>query len=786
MRKWLHKKFLPLVLTLVFSVAGFGSFASMASATIASELEANLNLPQNILDLRVLDAVAEIPSDLLPADRNQVLQKIGTDPAVKSALDEALTLSNKLSAAQNAYDSAKATAEFSLSFGVCRISTDPLCVEAVAKNPTVVSALAAIQPLEDALVPVASKLRDALVAARNNQDSSILLLQKEGQLANQVNLFGSILTSKKDDVSEGFNQQGQADIIQQQAGGVTLSADDMAAKKAERNQAKELNLSDDEVVVKMQDACDIFSANGLISCAAVIIYKVVYTPTAYVLMFSGMIFDKILSLSTDSAFVNQGFINSSWTVVRDFSNMLFIFVLLYTGIMTMFGAADWRKVVLQVVVIALLINFSLFFTKVIIDAGNVLAVGILSSISPGNSISESLAGSFQPQQFLKTATLGDDTTGADAIVVFLVATVVSGFAAYVFFKVALLFMGRLMAFWFLMIVSPFALISMTLPKGNKFQEWLDTLLSQAFVAPVFLFFVYLIMMVIQAGQGGILGSFSNFGEEAGWFKALLAPIIVATLLCVALMKALEFAGSMAGDFGKMGADMAGKAMGMTSAGAAMTGGATIRAMSALGGKLEGRAGALGAIGRGAAQVGHAGRDFTFDARNIPIPFTGATVGSLTGAGAGRTQNLRTTRAEAVKHAEEEAKRAAEKPESVAQAVAKAEVKRREQEETKAKRTPELEKRIAKLNTSMATLSANNGGATGDTLVQNLEATLRMAEANTRVMEGQAVRDPSDGQAQVNFLRSKRDKETAEKDFKKASSASEDLEKMQKQLEEYKK
>lgn len=341
-------------------------------------------------------------------------------------------------------------------------------------------------------------------------------------------------------------------------GGVStaFAAPDTADTTASSEVDSRTGTSDDAVYTQLN--CSNLFKFTFSDCMAIGVYYAIYKPAALFLAATGYIFDSVLSLSITGDKVAPPFIAASWTVVRDFSNMIFIFILLYTGIMTMFGAADWRKVVLQVVVIALLINFSLFFTKVIIDAGNVLAIGIRSSISPGQSISEGLASSFQPQKFLILA--GEKIDGGTSIIIFLVAAVVSGFAGYYFFKAALLFAGRLIAFWFLMIVSPFAFISTTLPKGNVFSKWLDTLLNQAFVAPVFLFFIYLIMTVISAG-GGILEGFARNGD---WFDALIGPVIIATLLVLALKKALEFAEKMAGDFGKAGSSFVSGAMGVAS------------------------------------------------------------------------------------------------------------------------------------------------------------------------------------------------------------------------------
>ena len=263
-------------------------------------------------------------------------------------------------------------------------------------------------------------------------------------------------------------------------------------------------------------------------------------------------------------------------MIRDFSNMLFIFILLYTGISTIVGREkDWRGVVLRVVIIALLINFSLFFTKVVIDAGNVLAVGVRDSIQAGASISHALAGSFQPQSFLAE---GSKAGTSNSIVIFSIATVVTGFAAYIFFRVALVFLGRLIAFWFLMIVSPFAFISTALPKGDIFTWWSSTLIKQSFVAPIFLFLIYLILQVINI-PGGIMSGITAPAKDDIVFNKLIIPIIVAVFLMIALNKAMKLAESMSGEFGAAASKFAGTALGLAGGvalgGAALAGRATV-------------------------------------------------------------------------------------------------------------------------------------------------------------------------------------------------------------------
>lgn len=393
-----------------------------------------------------------------------------------------------------------------------------------------------------------------------------------------------------------------------------------------------------------------FSENKVEDCVPVIFYYVVYKPISWLLAGSGYIFDVILTLSINSEFINQGFINDAWTVMRDFSNMIFIFILLYTGVQTILGIGDWRKTVLMVIVMALLINFSLFFTKVVIDAGNVLAVGVYSSMGtpkadedrsfqvtgvvPERDISGSLAGAFAPQKFLKVT---GDVMALDATIVFIIASIVSGYAAYVFFKVALVFLGRLIAFWFLMIVSPFAFISIALPsKANKFQEWVDLLLAQAFVAPVFLFLIYIIMKVISSGNGILEGLIKAPTPTASFtFDKVLAPVIVATLILVALQRALKFTEDMAGDFGKMGSGILGSAMGIA-AGAA-TGGAAFVGRNVVGGYAAHKL-ASGELEEGSAKYRAAqlATRASFDVRNLAgeKSIFGKTVGGAISKGGG--------------------------------------------------------------------------------------------------------------------------------------------------------
>lgn len=398
--------------------------------------------------------------------------------------------------------------------------------------------------------------------------------------------------------------------------------------------------------------CGFFgSETKIIDCIPVVIYYLVYKPANILLGISGVIFDYTLGLSIDTEFIDQPFIQTTWSIARDFANMAFIFILLYAGIMTMLGQADWRGVVLKVVIAALFINFSLFFTKIIIDAGNIFATGIYTAI--GNppttpdgkrDVSGGLVAAFQPQSFI---TVTNKTNALEAIVVFIVAAVVNVAVAWAFFTIALVFIGRIVGFWVLMILSPIAFISTAFPNENHvWDNWLHNLVNQSFVAPIFLFFLYLILTVIQSN---ILQQAMNAGDDRGAITGLLfKPVVITIMLVYAIYKAKDFTEHMAGEFGSLGSKLGGTVMGV--AGGAAFGAVGFTGRKVVGGvankvfesgRMQGWATSNNALVRNIGMRGtllaDKGRNASFDARNVGfvasgIKQTGVDMGKAGGKG----------------------------------------------------------------------------------------------------------------------------------------------------------
>ncbi len=274
-------------------------------------------------------------------------------------------------------------------------------------------------------------------------------------------------------------------------------------------------------------SCSIGTGFELNQCIVLGFRMLVYMPTTGILAIAGSVFDVAAAYSLspqviDATFgddISTSFVEKGWGLIRNLSNIIFIFLLLYIGIKTVLGLGDWKKQVLNIIIVALLINFSLFFTKIVIDASNLLALQFYNNIGSGSaavagsdgfaqitgfaprSISTNLSDAVSPERLIQMdsyqAWVAADRSVYTLIVVFLVAAVINLALAFAFFSAAFLFIGRLIALWIIMITSPIAFIGIIFPQINKVAsgKWVEQLTNQALVAPVFLFFIYIVSFI---------------------------------------------------------------------------------------------------------------------------------------------------------------------------------------------------------------------------------------------------------------------------------------------------
>jgi len=220
-------------------------------------------------------------------------------------------------------------------------------------------------------------------------------------------------------------------------------------------------------------------------------------------------------------------LSETWIVVRDIANIGFIFLLLYAAINTIIGrASDYQKIVVNVIVVALLINFSLFFTRVVIDASNILAITFYDASAPGALLgqqpeSNALPGAINTiigrvsdnqqaintglsNQFMRYLNLQNlwnvkETISYDIIIsIGVFGSILLVVTAFVFFAMTMMFIVRYVVLMLVLILSPLAMVSYILPQAEDVRKkWMDALVGQAFFAPIFLFFTWISLRILD-------------------------------------------------------------------------------------------------------------------------------------------------------------------------------------------------------------------------------------------------------------------------------------------------
>ncbi|HEY1041656.1 MAG TPA: hypothetical protein VGE63_02945 [Candidatus Paceibacterota bacterium] len=325
--------------------------------------------------------------------------------------------------------------------------------------------------------------------------------------------------------------------------------------------------ADNKAGVPMCDGLDEFFSNPG-KCIVMSLLYVVFWISAQFVTLAGWILDIILAYTLESLTYNnqQGWVTQGWALVRDFINIFFIAILLtIAGNMLLNRqGGSWQKQLINVAVAALLINFSLFFVKVIIDGGNITArvfyramdletVDTLRTPNGGavkmteldlpikvRSLTAAVLSKTNMQKFLGQISANDAAMGAfnsDWIIAYLymiVGVAIYVYLTYMFLNIAFYFFARTIGLWFLMIASPLAFLSaVDIPwlrkifqaKGLSDVGWdayFSNLAKMAFQPAIFCFFMYLTVISLNLFVFAVPESRLSFGGDG---TSLLVTII---------------------------------------------------------------------------------------------------------------------------------------------------------------------------------------------------------------------------------------------------------------------
>jgi hypothetical protein len=312
------------------------------------------------------------------------------------------------------------------------------------------------------------------------------------------------------------------------------------------------------------------------------IYYITIQPASLFLGMSGWFLDSVLkytvvdlrnSLSKNSKSVGGFYtvITMVWGIFRDIINMSFIFLLLYASIITILRAdtSQLKKTISNIVIVAILINFSLFFVEIIIDVSNNAAVVIYNTITQPSTSQNNIAAAFMDKLELKTllvnampTTTGGSTNFTGMIAISIFGSIFILVLAVIFFVMSILFVLRFVEFIILMMMSPVGVAGLAIPKLNEAfagGNYWKNLLNQCFFAPIMLFFLWISIKMLDAivnitkmaspGVGsatgsnptGLSGMLTN-GEQAR--IGIGGYLLGFTVIVFILIKGMAFAKTM--------------------------------------------------------------------------------------------------------------------------------------------------------------------------------------------------------------------------------------------------
>jgi hypothetical protein len=179
----------------------------------------------------------------------------------------------------------------------------------------------------------------------------------------------------------------------------------------------------------------------------------------------------------------------------------------------------------------------------------------------------------------KGSTTGYLATGIIVLFVYLIFI-------YIFVSMLFIWMGRIIGSWMAMILAPIAFVSFSIPfiEDNDyigFKKWLENFVHLAFLVPIYLFFVYIALSVMNLGElSQDIGTIENGGYLASTIQITLKTLIPLLASTFILLQGKTIAYKLSGVIGEMAGKISGSVTGLALG--AATGGTALLARQTLG------------------------------------------------------------------------------------------------------------------------------------------------------------------------------------------------------------
>lgn len=223
-------------------------------------------------------------------------------------------------------------------------------------------------------------------------------------------------------------------------------------------------------------------------------------------------------------------IELGWTLLRDFTSMLFVLGLAYIGLATALNFSNFntKKTFVNLLIIALLVNFTPVICGVIVDIANIVTNFFVQGVDFSAMVGAVWDGFGQNFGFGVDAFLASFTK----VILGFAYSLITGLILLAF---AGLFLFRHVAIWLLVIASPLAFFAWIFPQTRKFfNKWWHQFFLWSFVGVPAGFFLYLAYaLTVHLKDNPIVQAYM-FDPSSGYFAKLVPHLIVGVFLWAGL------------------------------------------------------------------------------------------------------------------------------------------------------------------------------------------------------------------------------------------------------------
>lgn len=322
-------------------------------------------------------------------------------------------------------------------------------------------------------------------------------------------------------------------------------------------------------------------------------------------LIAGMIFDALIQWTVVDLIQNleasgiMPAVHIVWTAFRDIANILIIGMFVFIAISIIVGLKRFgeKQMIARVLVVAVLINFSLLFTNLIVGSSNFVSsvfykeslAGVGSTVGTGpkdiltNQNAQTaknttgIAGAFlsrmgfaslwnTPKLLTDLFKVGYNNNSTTLLIGFsLMASVFLIMIALFFLYGSFLVLSRAVLLIFLMITSSLAFASYLLPDqmnktGYGWSKWWESLIGAALFGPLLMILLWASLVLLQApatkrGNVSLVDFIQNPGDQNGWI-AIIMLLFTTGFLYASFKIASNVAGGIGGfNYAAMGPAM---------------------------------------------------------------------------------------------------------------------------------------------------------------------------------------------------------------------------------------